>query len=363
MSTISDRLTTLRQQVDLLDDEIGQLLERRAQAAKQIGEYKRSQGEDAVYYKPEREIEILRDKLKKYSGLIHAEDLASIYRAIFRACLNLQKPIQVGYLGPQGTFSQAALIQHFGQAVRQMACESIEDIFKQIESNKIDYGVVPIENSTTGMINLTLDRLLVSPLQIIGEIKLRIQQNLLSLSTEIKNLKTIYSHQQSLWQCQNWLKQHLPQAKQIAVASNAKAAELAKQDATSAAIAGELAAKAYQLNLLASNIEDKSQNTTRFLILGQQSVAATGNDKTSLIITTPHDPGALLKIMAPLAKHQVNITAIASRPYQLENWTYLFFIDLEGHQTDKSLALALAEIKQNPIMFKILGSYPQAVEI
>ena len=285
-----------------------------------------------------------------------------MFREIISACRALEQAIRVSYLGPEGTFSEQAVRKHFGRAVEGLATASVDEAFRRCESGTAQFTVVPAENSTEGVVGRTLDLLLATPLRICGEVELRVQQNLLCKSDDIASIKKIYSHAQSLAQCNGWLSQNLPRAERVPVTSNADAARRAAEEAGSAAVAGEAAAERYGLNMLAKGIEDDPNNTTRFLVLGNLDPAPTGKDRTSLVVSAENKPGAVHALLTPLAQHRVSMTRIESRPARTRSalWEYMFFIDVEGHQKDQAVAKALAELKRNAPYLKVLGSYPAA---
>jgi len=343
----------LRGEIDRLDDEIAALVQRRAGLAQKIGALKGG----APAYRPERESEILR-RIGTRSGPLAPERLVTVFREIISACRALEQSIRVSYLGPEGTFSEQAVRKHFGRAVEGLASASVDEAFRSAESGAAQFTVVPAENSTEGVVGRTLDLLLATPLRICGEVELRVQQNLLCRSDDMASIKKIYSHAQSLAQCNGWLSQHLPRAERVPVTSNADAARRAAEEAGSAAVAGEAAAERYGLKVLSKGIEDDPNNTTRFLVLGNLDPAPTGKDRTSLVMSAENKPGAVHALLTPLAKHGVSMTRIESRPSRARLWEYMFFIDVEGHQKDARVAAALAELKA-PYL-KILGSYPIA---
>ena len=350
----------LRGEIDRLDDELLRLLNERARLAQQVGELKNG----APAYRPEREADILRRLSDKNRGPLSAQRLAGVFREVISACRALEQPLRVTYLGPEGTFSEQALRKHFGAAVEALACASVEEAFRRCESGAAQFTVVPAENSTEGVVGRTLDLLLATPLLICGEVELRVQQNLLG-GGELKAIRRVYSHAQSLAQCNGWLAQNLPGVERIPVTSNAEAAQRAAREAAAAAIAGEAAAERYGLAVLARGIEDAADNTTRFLVLGNVTAAPTGRDRTSLVLSAENKPGAVHGLLTPLARHRVSMTRIESRPSRLATrsglWEYVFFIDVEGHQRDAALAQALAELKEAAPFLKILGSYPIAM--
>ena len=343
----------LRGEIDKLDDELAALIQRRAGLAQNIGHLKGG----APAYRPERESEILR-RIAATSGPLAAERLLTVFREIISACRALEQSIRVSYLGPEGTFSEQAVRKHFGRAVEGLASASVDEAFRSAESGTAQFTVVPVENSTEGVVGRTLDLLLATPLRICGEVELRVQQNLLCRTDDIGSIKKIYSHAQSLAQCNGWLSQHLPRAERVPVTSNADAARRAAEEAGTAAVAGEAAAERYGLKVLSKGIEDDPNNTTRFLVLGNLDPAPTGKDRTSLVMSAENKPGAVHALLTPLAKHGVSMTRIESRPSRARLWEYMFFIDVEGHQKDARVAAALAELKA-PYL-KILGSYPIA---
>lgn len=356
-----DRLASIRDRIDSIDEQIQDLLNARAQAAHEVASIKQESGGDPVYYRPEREAQVLRLVKERNKGPLGAEDMARLFREIMSACLALEYPLNIAFLGPEGTFTQAAAIKHFGHSVKTFPVGSISDVFQEVETGNCQYGVVPVENSTEGVISHTLDMFLNSPLQICGEVTLRIHHNLLSKADDLKQIKTVYSHQQSLAQCRGWLDRHLPDAERVSVGSNAEAAGVVRSDSTTAAIAGETAAEIYGLPMLAFNIEDEPGNTTRFLIIGHQATPPSGEDKTSLLLSTRNQAGGLHKLLQPLAEHGVSMTRIESRPSRRGMWDYVFFIDVDGHRDEESVAEALRALQGAAGMFKILGSYPKAV--
>jgi len=356
-----ERLQQIRKQIDDLDLQIQDLINRRASAAKEVAEIKLEEDRDAFFYRPEREAAILKKIQRRNSGPMGDEEMARLFREIMSACLALEQPLKIAYLGPEGTFTQAAALKHFGHSIITMSLGSIADVFQEVESGAAHYGVVPVENSTEGVINHTLDMFLRSPLFICGEVGLRIHHHLLSMEAEKSTVTRVFSHQQSLAQCRGWLDRNLPSAEQITVGSNAEAARLAAREPGSAAIAGEMAAELYRLKGLARNIEDEPDNTTRFLVIGRQKALSSGDDKTSILCATRNVAGGLSLLLTPLAKHGISMTRIESRPSRQGNWDYVFFIDIEGHQDDPKLARALEALNEQARLLKILGSYPKVV--
>lgn len=354
---MADEIQKLRSEIDRVDDELAALVQERAGLAQRIGALK--QGASA--YRPEREAEVLK-RISRKTGILAAERLAAVFREIISACRALEEQTRVSYLGPEGTFSEQAVRKHFGRAVDATPTASVDEAFRRCESGAAQFTVVPVENSTEGVVGRTLDLLLATPLRICGEIELRVQQNLLSRSEKISSIKKIYSHAQSLAQCNGWLMQNLPGVERIPVTSNAEAARRAAEEAGAAAIAGEAAAERYQLGVLARAIEDDPNNTTRFLVLGNIDPGPTGRDRTSLVLSAENKPGAVHALLTPLAQHRVSMTRIESRPAKARAalWEYVFYVDVEGHQKDEPVAKALAELKRLAPFLKVLGSYPAA---
>ncbi|MGD8588984.1 MAG: prephenate dehydratase [Chromatiales bacterium] len=356
-----EKLNSIRDRIDQLDLQIQRLLNARAQAAQEVAHIKLASDPQAEFYRPEREAEILRKVKERNTGPLDEEEVARLFREIMSACLALEQPLGVAFLGPEGTFTQAAALKHFGHSVRTVSLNSIPDVFREVESGASHYGVVPVENSTEGVVSHTLDTFLTSPLHICGEVTLRIHHHLLSRETELPNIRLIYSHQQSLAQCRGWLDRHLPLAQRIPVGSNAEAAALVAEQAGLAAIAGEAAADIYRLPRVANNIEDEPGNTTRFLVVGKKDAMPSGDDKTSLMFSTLNKAGGLHALLAPLAEHGISMTRIESRPSRRGRWDYVFFVDIDGHRMDPKVAATLEVLEQKATLFKVLGSYPKAV--
>jgi chorismate mutase/prephenate dehydratase len=362
---MGDEIAKLRTQIDRLDDELAEALNRRAELARKIGELKEAAGATRGgngAYRPEREAEILRKVIGK-KGALPGERVTAVFREIISACRGLEEAIRVSYLGPEGTFSEQAVRKHFGSAVEAKSAASVDETFRSAESGTTQFAVVPVENSTEGAVGRTLDLLASTPLRICGEIELRVQQNLLSKEKKLAAVKKIYSHSQSLAQCNGWLGKHLPAAARIAVVSNAEAARRASKEKGAAAIAGEAAGARYKLNVLGRSIEDSPDNTTRFLVLGRIDPQPTGKDRTSLVLSAENKPGAVHELLSPLAENRVSMTRIESRPLRTRAslWEYFFFIDVEGHQSDAAVAKAIAALREKAPLLKILGSYPVAV--
>lgn len=354
-------LSELRDRIDAIDQQILQLINQRASCAMEVAKTKIAQGENGSFYRPDRESLVLRRIKDLNQGPLPDDTAVRFFRELMSACLALEKPLDVAFLGPEGTFTQQAAFKHFGHAIKTVPSTTINEIFNSVESGNCQFGLVPVENSTEGVISHTLDRFLSSPLKICGEVEIRVHHNLMGNVESLADITEIFSHQQSLAQCRQWLDRHLPQAQRIAVTSNAEAARLVSNKIQAAAIAGQVAAELYGLNILEKNIEDEPNNTTRFIIIGQQTSAPTGNDKTSLVVSTGNQPGALHKILEPFARFGIGMVHIESRPSRQGLWDYVFFIDIEGHCEDDDVAQALALLKGNVHMLNILGSYPKAV--
>ena len=350
----------LRRQIDALNDELAALVQRRAGLAQQIGALKGGGGA----YRPEREAEILRRVAKTNSGPLGAEQMVAVFREIISACRALEEPLRVAYLGPAGTFSEMAVLEQFGHSAEAIASASIDEAFRAAETGGAQFAVVPVENSSEGAVGRSLDLLLTTPLKICGEIVLRVRQNLMrkgkGTKSKLHGVKRVYSHQQSLGQCQKWLAQHLPGAERIAVASNAEAARLAAKEKAACAIGPKLAAERYGLEVIAANIEDEPNNRTRFVVLGALEPGPSGRDGTSIVMSAPNRPGAVHALLEPFARHGVSMSRLESRPTRVGKWEYYFYVDLEGHRSDAPLAAALAELDKLAPFLKILGSYPVA---
>lgn len=352
---MSDPLSQHRARIDALDEEILKLINERAAHARSIGEIKNGE-----VYRAEREAQILRRVREKNPGPLSADAIAALFREIMSACLALEKPLAVSYLGPEGTFSQAAALKHFGQSAQAVACGSIAEVVRKVEAEAVNYGIVPVENSSEGAVGQTLDLMLATPLKVCGEVVLRVHQQLLS-NAGIASVARVYSHSQSLAQCERWLAANLPRAERIAVGSNAEAARLAAKEHEAAAIASEMAGALYDLRIVANNIEDDADNTTRFWVIGACDSAPSGKDRTSLVMSARNRAGAVHELLTPFAKHEVSMSKLESRPSRTGLWEYVFFVDIEGHQNDRNVAAALAELNELAMFVKVLGSYPVAV--
>lgn len=361
-----DDLERVRQRIDVIDRELLRLISERARCAQEVGHIKSNSGpagspERNQFYRPEREATILRGIRERNPGPLGDEEVLRLFREIMSACLALERPLRVAYLGPEGTFTQAAALKHFGHSLRSTALPSIGDIFREVEAGSSDFGVVPVENSTEGVISHTLDLFMTSPLLIVGEVSLRIHHHLMSRESELGSIRTLYSHQQSLAQCRGWLDRHLPQAERVAVGSNAEAARLASQAPGIGAVAAIQAAEIYGLRVLAERIEDEPGNTTRFLVIGPKDALPSGQDKTSLLLSCRNESGGLHRLLTPLAEHGISMSRIESRPSRRGIWDYVFFIDILGHRQDPKVAQTLEHLRRETLLFKVLGSYPVAV--
>jgi len=356
-------LQAVRGKIDSLDEKIQSLIAERARYAKEIGVLK-GLTSTADFYRPEREAQVLRKVVERNHGPLRNEEMVRLFRELMSACLAQEEPLKVAYLGPEGTFTQSAVLKHFGHSVHALSVPTIDEVFHEVEGGTADFGVAPIENSSEGTVNIhTLDMFLTSPLKVCGEIELRIHQHLLGRMEDIKDIKRVCSHPQSLAQCRAWLTQHLPDVEKVPVASNAEAARRARDEEGTAALAGDAAAEVYGLHILFSAVEDSEDNSTRFVVVGRKLFPASGNDKTSMLVsaTGTEGPGVLLHLLGPLARFGVNMTRIESRPSRKRKWDYVFFVDLDGHAEDEPVRRALEEIKSKASLFKVLGAYPKAI--
>jgi chorismate mutase/prephenate dehydratase len=355
-------LGLLRDQIDAIDRQIHQLVNERAMCAQNVAHVKEKYagGEKIQFYRPEREAQVLRKVMDRNQGPLADEDMARLFREIMSMCLALEEPLKVAYLGPEGTFTQAAAIKHFGHSAQCIGQVSISDVFREVEAGSFNYGVVPVENSTEGVVTHTLDSFAQSNLQISGEVALRIHHHFLSNVTSEKITK-VYSHPQSLGQCRQWLDANWPNIQRIPVSSNAEAALRASKENDAAAIAGDAAAELYAVEKLAVSIEDMPDNTTRFLIIGRKQTQSSGDDKTSLMVSSRNEPGALYHVLEPFHKAGVSLTRIETRPSKSGTWNYNFFIDFEGHVENQGIPGVLQEVSAAVSELKVLGSYPKAV--
>lgn len=360
----AQQLTELRDKIDQIDEQIGELISARATCAQQVAQIKKSfSGDDRPkFYRPEREAQVLRQAMARNKGPLNDEEFARLFREIMSACLALENPIKVAFLGPEGTFTQQAALKHFGHSAQTVSLSAIDEVFREVESGIAHFGVVPVENSTEGVVTHTLDNFMGSNLKICGEVVLRIHHNLLvSDVTNIGNISTIYSHSQSLAQCRKWLDAHYSAAERVAVSSNAEAAKRVKSEWHSAAIAGAMAEELYDLKRLAERIEDQPDNSTRFLIIGSTAVEPSGDDKTSIVVATHNQPGALYELLEPFRQFGIDLTRVETRPSSTGTWNYVFFIDFSGHSQDVPVQKALEVIGTRASDLRVLGSYPKGV--
>ncbi len=356
-------LGEIRKRIDEIDERIQALINERARFAQDVGVSK-AESSAADFYRPDREADVLRRVRERNAGPLRNEEMLRLFREIMSACLAQQEPLKVGFLGPEGTFTQTAVYKQFGHSVRALPYHTIDEVFQEVESGAADFGVVPIENSTEGSVNNTLDMFLTSPLKIGGEIELRIEQHLLGNEKGLDRIERICAHEQSLAQCRGWLREHLPHVELIGMSSNAAGARRARDEDGTAAIGPDAAADVYDLEILVNNIEDRPDNATRFLVVGRELLAPSGDDKTTILVSTSDTAsgaGVLFNLLKPLADHNVSMTRIESRPSRRKNWDYVFFIDLEGHAEISPVAEALAELKERSSLFRILGAYPKAI--
>ncbi len=356
------QLADVREHIDQIDRQIQSLIADRAAYALQVGKAKGKLAAAVDYYRPEREAQVLRMVVDRNQGPLSDELLVHVFREIMSACLAQQEPLKVGYLGPEGTFSQQAVMKHFGRSAHGLPLASIEEVFQEVESGNADFGVVPVENSGQGTIQVTLDMFLTSNLKICGEVELRVHQFLLSRSGRIEDIERIYSHPQSFAQTSSWLRSNLPNVEKVPVSSNAEGARRARNSDDAAAIAGESAGHVYGLKkVIMASIEDDADNTTRFLVIGRQIFPSSGHDRTSVLVFIRDQPGALFNVLSPFARHGISMNRIESRPSHHAKWEYGFFIDLAGHVEDDTMKSALAELEAHSAQIKVLGSYPVAV--
>ncbi len=355
------KLGEVRQKIDALDAQIQSLISDRARLATLVRQSKGELDSAVDYYRPEREAQVLRAVQERNEGPIDDTEMLRLFREIMSVCLAQQEPLKIAYLGPEGTFTQQAVNLHFGHSVQALGLTGIDDVFSQVESAEADFGVVPVENSNQGIVSHTLDRFVDSDLKICGEIEMAIHHNLMSQAKSLNEIERVYSHQQSLSQCRAWIRQHLPSAECIAVSSNAEAARRVRYSSDAAAISSKSAAEIYGVPILFAHIEDRPDNATRFLVIGRQLLSPSGDDKTSLLLAGDEGPGALHSLLTPLARHSINMSRIESRPSKTGRWSYVFFIDVEGHAETEPLKSALAEMHQLSSLTRVLGSYPVAV--
>lgn len=358
------QLADLRDKIDGIDQQIGDLISERARCALAVANIKKqfSDTTDPRFYRPEREAQVLRNAMERNKGPLKNEEFARLFREIMSACLALERPIKVAYLGPEGTYTQEAAIKHFGHSAKTLPLAAIDEVFREVASGATHYGVVPVENSTGGVVTHTLDSFINTSVKICGEVVLRIHQNLLvSDVTHVENITRIYSHAQSFAQCRKWLDAYYPRAERIVVSSNSEAAKRIKGEWNAAAIAGEMAAEIYGLKIQSEKIEDQPDNSTRFLVIGNDDVGSSGDDKTSIVVSMKNEPGALHNLLEPFHRFGIDLTRVESRPSLTGPWNYVFFIDFYGHKSDEVVKKALADVAIRAAELKILGSYPKGV--
>jgi chorismate mutase/prephenate dehydratase len=363
---VKPALESIRECIDAIDAELHALINERARLAQQVGISKHAAGHTVDFYRPERESQVLHLALERNRaarGPLRDEEILRLFREIMSACLAQQEPLKVAFLGPEGTFTQQAVYKQFGHSVRALPLTSIEEVFHEVESGTADFGVVPIENSSEGTVNNTLDMFLASPLAICGEVELRIHLNLMGAMSALGQVERVCAHPQALAQCRGWLSENMPGIERAPVSSNAEGARRARDEDGTAAIAPMAAAEVYGLNVLVPEIEDRADNTTRFLVIGRKSFPPSGQDKTTLLVSAAHTdaPGAVFRLLGPVARGGISMTRIESRPSRRRKWDYVFFIDLEGHAETEPLADALAKLKGQASLCRVLGSYPRAI--
>lgn len=353
---MNDAIKTLRERIDAIDQQLLELMNQRASLAREIGELKG----DGPIYRPEREAQVIARLRSANPGPLPADAIGHLFTELISACRALEQALSVAFLGPRGTFSEEAALKHFGAQVRSRACASIDEVFREVEAGQTGHGVVPVENSTDGAVGRTLDLLLATPLTVCGEVLLPVHQCLMSKEPASEAIERVYAHAQSLAQCHEWLNRNLPKAQRTPVVSNAEGARQAAQEPRSACIGSHAAAELYELQVLARNIEDQPNNTTRFVVIGHAATTPSGRDKTSLAMSARNRPGAMHELLTPFAENGVDMTRLESRPSRTGLWEYVFFVDLKGHQQDANVARALEQLRDRASFLKILGSYPAA---
>ena len=353
-----DEIDKLRAQIDAVDARILKLLSERAQHAIKIGHAKQRENKDTCTYRPDREAAHLSELLSENPGPLPNDTLSMLFREIISACRALEKKLTVVFLGPAATYTEQAVFKHFGHAVSLKSCATIEEVFQYISANRAYYGVVPVENSSKGSVSNTLDCFMETDVKIVGEVELRINHCLISKQSRIEDIAKVYGHSQSLAQCRYWLNTHLPDSIQINAESSTQAIRQLERDPDAAAIASAHAAKLYQLNILARDIEDNIQNITRFLILGDRYPQPSGRDKTSVLVSTENRSGTLVGLLQILAEQGISLTRIESRPSRRIKWEYAFFLDMEGHCEEPYIKEGLAKLREEAAFYKLLGSYP-----
>ncbi|MFA9462336.1 prephenate dehydratase [Thiohalorhabdus methylotrophus] len=352
------RQESLRQEIDRIDGEVQRLVNQRAAHVLEIARIKEANG--GAFYRPEREAQILARVAERNEGPFPDQDMVRIFREIMSSCLALERRLRIAFLGPEASFTHAAVQVHFGHAVEEHPVRTIAEVFREVEAGTADYGVVPVENSTEGAVNASLDQLMGTNLQVCGEVALRIEHHLMSHAPDMQSIRRLYLHPQTQAQCREWLQDHMGGLEWVEVTSNAEAARRATAEPDSAAVAGASAAEFYGLPVLAAGVEDDPENTTRFVVVGAQWVGPSGNDKTSILVSAPNRPGSLFHVLQPFSLAGVNLTKIVSRPARSSLWDYVFFLDLDGHQEDAAVQEALEGVEAGGAAVKVLGSYPRA---
>ena len=357
---MSLNLSDLRVQIDAIDQQLLALLNSRAQVAEKVGEVKKREG--SPFFRPDRVAKVIEQIQHANSGPLKSEHIAAVWREIMSACLSLESPVRVAYLGPAGTYSEQAALQFFGSSIESVPCPSIDEVFRATASGSAHYGVVPVENSTEGVVSRSLDLFLNSPLHIVGETSLMVRHNLLRLTDSMEGIEAVYAHPQALAQCQAWLTMHLPHSARQAASSNAEGARLASTNPAWASIASERAAAQYGLHNTAHGIQDEAFNRTRFAVVclpqTLPSPPATDNDCISLVVSVSNHPGAVHDLLMPLKEHGVSMTRFESRPARSGHWEYYFYIDLQGHPSQPHVKQALLELQKLCAFYKVLGTYP-----
>jgi chorismate mutase/prephenate dehydratase len=355
---LNSKLKPLRDRIDAIDEQLIALLNHRAAIALEVGEVKKQY--NAPVFRPEREQQVISRLQSMSVGPLEGDHISAIWREIMAASRSLERPVTAAYLGPAGTYSEEAMVEYFGHSIQGLPCLSIDEVFRSVEAGSAEFGVVPVENSSEGAVSRTLDLLLQSQVLIGGELALPIRHNLLTQSGALTGVTRVCAHAQALAQCQRWLAAHMPHIERQAVSSNAEAARMAAQDPTVAAIASDRAASFYGLQIAYALIQDDPHNRTRFVMIGHAPAGRSGYDQTSLIVSVKNEPGAVFKLLEPLARHGVSMTRFESRPARVGTWEYYFYIDVEGHRDDAPVASALAELEKKAAFLKILGSYPRS---
>ena len=364
-----DNLDDIRAEIDRIDQELLALISARAECSLQVAKIKQRDAQESAaapdaieYYRPEREAQILRRVAERNPGPLDDASAQRFFREIISTSLALEQPMKIAYLGPEGTYTQEACYKHFGHAVSTHACAVIDDVFRSVARGECRFGIVPVENSVEGSVVRTLDSLIDSPLRICGEVRLRIRHNLLTHAADLGAIRRVQAHPQALAQCRHWLEEHLPGVVREEASSNAAAVQLARDKHDVAAIAGKGAADLYSIPVLRADIEDAATNTTRFVILGDRDVPPSGNDSTSLLVSAPHRPGGLRRMLEPFEEAGISMTRIESRPSGSALWAYVFFIDVAGHQQDEAMRTALSGLADECEFLRVLGSYPSALD-